>query len=92
MRIVLIGLAFVTMALTAGVEPASAQPRPWCFRGGEHSPGGGLLVCAYQTLEQCRATVAGGSEGCVENPALAWDRIEGKRTRQAPRHSRERGY
>ena len=90
MRIALLSLAFVATALTATIEPADAQPRPWCFRGGEHSPGGGLLVCSYQTLEQCMGTVNGGNEGCVRNPDLAWDRIEGRRPQQQPRRQRER--
>jgi len=89
MRNVIIGAAIAIAAVSAVPTGAIAQPRPWCFRGGEHSPGGGLLVCTYHTLQQCQATVSGGSEHCVENPELAWDRLEGKRTKQ-PRPARER--
>ena len=88
MRNVVIGLAAVMMSLPAAIVPSAAQPRPWCLQGGEHSPGGGLLVCTYHTLEQCRGSVGGGAEGCVQNPALVWDRIEGKRAKQPPRQQR----
>jgi hypothetical protein len=81
MRKILFGLAVITATLPASIEIADAQraPRPWCFQGGRGAPGGGLPVCTYYTLEQCRATIGGGNEGCFRNPALEWDRIEGRR-------------
>ena len=93
MRMIVTGIAFAVVALAAATEAnAQRQPRPWCFRGGEHSIGGGLLDCSYQTLAQCRATATLAGEGCEPNPALGWDRLEGKGTRQPPRRVRERGY
>ncbi len=56
MRIVLIGLATLTIILPASIELASAQqPRPWCLQAGRGGPGGGLPDCSYYTLQQCRA-------------------------------------
>ena len=95
MRIALISLAFLTIVLPAGIETAAAQtpPRPWCMQAGQGGPGGGIPECSYYTLQQCLASVGGGTDGCFENPALAWDRIEGKRYAQPPRSkARERTY
>jgi Protein of unknown function (DUF3551) len=81
MRNALIALAVIATAVTVSVDLASAQrqPRPWCLvHGGSDGPGGGLPDCIYHSREQCFASRA-GSDGCMENPALAWDRLEGKR-------------
>jgi len=91
----LIGLAVVTLSLPVTVEPAGAQsrpPRPWCLQSGRGGPGGGIPDCSYYTLEQCRASIGGGGDGCFSNPAIGWDRIEGKRYAQPPRRARDRGY
>jgi len=80
MRMILLGFAFVSTIVPASIEAAGAREvRPWCFKGGRGSPGGGLPDCSYSTLEQCRLTIGGGNEGCFRNPALEWDRIEGRR-------------
>lgn len=95
MRIALIGFAVFTIILPANIETAEAQssPRPWCMQAGQGGPGGGVPDCSYYTLQQCLASVGGGTDGCFQNPALAWDRIEGKRSTQPPRsRARERGY
>jgi len=91
MRMTSIALAFATLALPAAVTPVDAQqsPRPWCLQGGRGAPGGGLPDCSYQTLEQCRAALGGGSDHCFANPALGWDRLEGKGPR--PPQGRPRG-
>ena len=89
MRTVLIGLATLTMILPASIELASAQPRPWCLQAGRGGPGGGLPDCSYHTLQQCRGAV---TDGCMQNPALGWDRIEGKRSRQPAPSTSGRGY
>jgi hypothetical protein len=89
----LIGLAVVTMTLPAGVEPAEAQPRPWCLQSGRGGPGGGIPECVYHTQQQCLQSIGGGGDGCFPNPAIGWDRIEGKRYAQPPRsRPRDRGY
>ena len=94
-RIALIGLAALTVTLPAGVEPADAQsqPRPWCLQAGRGGPGGGLPVCTYYSQEQCRQSIGGGGDGCFPNPAIGWDRIEGRRYAEPPRRRpRDRGY
>jgi hypothetical protein len=87
MRIVLIGLAALTLTGLATVDMASAQhpPRPWCLHAGRGGPGGGLLDCSYTTYQQCLGSVGGGTDHCVENPAIGWDRIEGRRYQSSPR-------
>jgi hypothetical protein len=82
MRIALIGLALTTLALPAAIEPAEAQrsPRPWCLNTGFDGPSAGVPDCSYHTLEQCMASIGGGGDSCSRNPALEWDRREGRRT------------
>lgn len=94
MRIALIGLAVLTM-MPASVDVAEAQrpPAPWCLQTGRGGPGGGIPDCSYYTLDQCRQSIGGGGDGCFSNPAIGWDRIEGKRYAQPPRsRARDRGY
>lgn len=89
MRIASIGLAIGLAPPFVSVEPAVAAERPWCLQGGQGAPGGDLPDCAYYTEAQCRASIGGGGDGCFPNPALAWDRLQGKR--QPPtRQKRER--
>jgi hypothetical protein len=90
MRIALISLAVLTVTLSAGIELASAAPRPFCMQAGRGGPGGGIPDCSFHTMEQCLASRGGGTDGCFANPALMWDRIEGKRTQQ-PRSRTGRG-
>ena len=72
MRIALIGFAVLTIILPASIGPAEAQssPRPWCIQADQGGPGGGIPECSYQTLQQCLASVGGGTDGCFQNPAL----------------------
>lgn len=86
------GLAAITLLLVVGMEPASAASRPWCLISGRAGPGGGIPDCSYQTLQQCMGSIGGGTDRCTENPALAWDRLEGKRSSQPPRNKTGRGY
>lgn len=92
----LIGFAVFTLSVPATVAPAGAQshpPRPWCLQAGRGGPGGGLPDCTYYTQQQCLASIGGGGDGCFPNPAIGWDRIEGKRYGQPPRSGmRDRGY
>jgi Protein of unknown function (DUF3551) len=92
MRMISMGLAAITLLQLVGVEPASAEPRPWCLVPGRGGPGGGIPDCSYHSLQQCMASVGGGADRCSENPALAWDRLEGKRAPQPPRSRNGRGY
>jgi hypothetical protein len=93
MRNAMIGLAVMMTALPATVEVASAEARPWCLQAGRGGPGGGLPDCSYHTRQQCLAAVGGGTDGCFQNPSLAWDRIEGKRPKSGAQGGpRDRGY
>lgn len=69
MRFVLIGLAFAIAALAADVRTASAQGygNRWCTDGAGRG-NGGVLSCAYATLDQCRASARGLGMGCTRNP------------------------
>jgi Protein of unknown function (DUF3551) len=88
---ILAGVGVVAAMLTAGVQPSSADPRPYCLQGGKGASGGGLPDCTYHTWEQCRAAVGGGADACYENPALAWRARERGYVQPAPRRqSRER--
>lgn len=58
-------------ALIAGGQRAEARDYPWCLV--ETSPDGdGGITCLYETLEQCRASQAGGGTNCEKNPAYWW--------------------
>src|SRR5207253_1617624 len=50
-----IGFAVLMVALMAGVEPGSAQNRPWCLRSGFTGPG----WCGFDSFRQCMATASG---------------------------------
>ena len=91
---VLISFAVLTvMSATTEMAEAQSPPKPWCLQAGRGGPGGGLLDCTYYTLQQCLGAVGGGTDGCTQNPALAWDRIEGKRYAQPSRsRTRDRAY
>lgn len=91
MRIASIGLAAITLLQLVGVETVSAAPKPWCMISGRGGPGGGMPDCSYHTLQQCMASLGGGADRCTENPALAWDRLEGKRSSQPQRGKAGRG-
>ena len=92
MRVVSIGIAAIALLQLANIEPASAEPKPWCLFAGRSGPGGGIPDCSYYTRQQCEGSIGGGSDRCYENPALAWDRLEGKRSPQPPKGKAGRGY
>jgi Protein of unknown function (DUF3551) len=94
MRIVLIGLAALTLTVPATIDMASAQraPRPWCLQAGRGGPGGGLLDCSYTSYQQCLGSVGGGGDHCLKNPAIGWDRLEGKRYAPPRTPGRGQGY
>ncbi|WP_414645611.1 DUF3551 domain-containing protein [Bradyrhizobium sp. 6(2017)] len=60
-------LATMTLAGAASVTPASADPYdyPWCAQGPSLGYPG---ECAYQTYDQCLASVSGRYLACGENP------------------------
>jgi hypothetical protein len=56
--------AFVVAVFALGVDSAVAQVRPWClFQSGPP------VRCGFHTLEQCRASIVGGTDHCGPNPA-----------------------
>jgi hypothetical protein len=83
MRRVLIALATLIAASSAGVTSGHAQskgPKPWCIESGAFGPG--TMDCTYWTLQQCRESASGAGGMCVENPVILWQRWEqGKRQR-----------
>lgn len=62
-------LALLGATMTAGLAsggPARADyDYPWCIQGGDYDYPG---ECAYQTREQCLASVSGRKGYCGENP------------------------
>jgi hypothetical protein len=62
--------AFAVLAIgVTGGERAAARDYPWCLI--DHSRGGGT-TCLYSTLDQCKASAAGGAQFCYKNPAYWW--------------------
>ena len=87
LALVALGLGALAALLAAGVPPAGAQTRPYCLQGRQTS---GMLDCTYHSWEQCRASIIGGGDSCMENPALLWEQRERARARPpAKRQTRE---
>ena len=68
MRKILIASSVMAAVLAAGIDASNAQTRRWCTDGGM---GSGIMTCAYDTLEQCRAAASGNGQSCTENPQYA---------------------
>lgn len=65
-QLALAALAATVLAGIAGISPArSDYDYPWCIQGGDYDYPG---ECAYQTLQQCQASVSGRKGYCGENP------------------------
>jgi hypothetical protein len=80
MRLGLIGFGALVAIMTAGVvQPSSAAPRPWCMQ----EPGY-MGSCSYYSFQQCYESAKGLGGHCYENPAIAWQRLQGSGT-EAPR-------
>ena len=83
-----IGAAAVLMAVAIFVPaPARAQIHqgPWCSQ--VPTTGGEIAVdCEWDTLEQCRRAITGGTRGfCTQNPN--WhDKAPAKKKRSRKRH------
>ncbi|WP_223971736.1 DUF3551 domain-containing protein [Bradyrhizobium sp. RD5-C2] len=60
-------LGAMTLAGAASISPAAADPYdyPWCAQGPSLGYPG---ECAYQTYDQCLASVSGRFLACGENP------------------------
>jgi hypothetical protein len=73
-------LVFVAVvATTLEPSPARAQEYPWCAMS---CPGGGGPMCTYTTLDQCRASLVGGSGYCEPNPRANASPATFKRTQR----------
>ena len=83
MRIALIGFG-AWVAMSAGLQPAAAAPRPFCMLEGGNPP-----ECLYYTFQQCYESAKGLGGYCYENPELAWQRLKAARE-PAPRRTRAR--
>jgi hypothetical protein len=65
MRFTLMAVLAAVAAFAAGVEPSQAQNRRFCT---ERPIGSwGFPNCAYDTMEQCRATASGTGAYCTSN-------------------------
>jgi len=62
--------------MALGLSGCSTPPsRAWCAQVYDH----GTVDCAYDTFEQCQATVRGAGGFCQQNPGRV---IEGPRSRR----------
>jgi hypothetical protein len=63
MRMIVAGLAFIALAMSA--VPSTAEiTYPWCAQYG----GRDGRNCGFSTLQQCRAAISGNGGYCLENP------------------------
>ena len=67
LRLAVLVLGTMTLAGAASIDRASADPYdyPWCAQGPSLGYPG---ECAYQTYDQCLASVSGRYLACGENP------------------------
>ena len=69
--VALMAVSGIGVLSLAGSSPAAAYDYPWCVQGrGVGYPGD----CAYQTIEQCRASASGRNLACNINPRVAFRR------------------
>jgi Protein of unknown function (DUF3551) len=63
MKFPIFALSFITAAAVS-VSAAEAQNYPWCARV---DLGDEILNCGFDSLEQCKASLSGGGDTCIEN-------------------------
>jgi hypothetical protein len=68
-QLALLALGAIVLAGLSTTSPAAARDYPWCAQGGEFDYPG---ECAYQTYEQCLASVSGRLLYCGPNPMTAY--------------------
>jgi hypothetical protein len=85
MRILLVALVTLTVVFPAGVEPASAGPKPWCAQIYDRGGDGGR-TCGYVSWEQCRATTGLTDGFCLPNPGYRMASLEPRRQNEPRRH------
>ncbi len=70
--IVMIGLAAsVSAAVLTTTTSADAQQKvriyKWCLEEARGLMGSGQTLCRFDTLAQCRASINGGGDRCIQN-------------------------
>jgi len=63
MKFPLFALSFITAAAVS-VSAAEAQNYPWCSMV---DLGDEILNCGFDSLEQCKASLSGGGDTCIQN-------------------------
>jgi hypothetical protein len=63
MKFPLFALSFITAAVVS-VSTAQAQNYPWCSMV---DLGDEILNCGFDSLEQCKASLSGGGDTCIQN-------------------------
>ena len=63
MKLPLFALSFITAAVVS-VSTAQAQNYPWCSMV---DLGDEILNCGFDSLEQCKASLSGGGDTCIQN-------------------------
>jgi hypothetical protein len=63
MKFRLFALSFITAA-AASVATVQAQNYPWCSMV---DLGEEILNCGFDSLEQCKASLSGGGDTCIQN-------------------------
>jgi Protein of unknown function (DUF3551) len=63
MKFPLFALSFITAAVVS-VSAAQAQNYPWCSMV---DLGDEILNCGFDSLEQCKASLSGGGDTCIQN-------------------------
>jgi hypothetical protein len=64
MKFPLFALSFITAAVVS-VSAAQAQNYPWCSMV---DLGDEILNCGFDSLEQCKASLSGGGDTCIQPP------------------------
>ena len=83
---VMLALGVALLGGVASNSPATARDYPWCAQGGEYDYPG---ECAYQTYEQCQASVSGRMLYCGQNPRTYGQMPQPLSEPQPRRHSRK---
>ena len=68
-QLVLLTLVAAVLTGFVAATPAAAREYPWCAQGGEYDYPG---ECAYNSYEQCQASVSGRLLYCDRNPRVAY--------------------
>jgi hypothetical protein len=73
LSIVLAAAAALLIAASALAQAPVPANQRYCLEAMDDT-GPNPLLCRFATLEQCNASRTGGSDRCVLNPALAFQR------------------